>query len=427
MLMQGFPPPEHARVTLANWQVPPYNRWAFSHLREIVPTQRIGRGVLPVSPLPADPQPLGEVPVLRVSGGQGDVNAVLEDTYTDAVVIVHGGRVVLERYAGETRPDTPHLLMSISKSVVGCVAGTLVDRGLLDPAQPVTDHVPELEDGGYRGASVRDVLDMRSGVKFSEEYTDPTAEVRVMEEAMGWRPPSDPGMPIWTYAYLTALPAARGHGGVFEYRSCETDVLGWVCERAAGTRMADLISEVVWAPLGAERDAEITCDNVGTAIHDGGMCATARDLARFGVMLLAGGEIAGRRVVPEQWLHESWVVDQELRDAFAASASGPYLPGGWYRNTFWFMPRAYGDVLVGLGIYGQMLYVDPTTATVAVKLSSWPDAQSPAMLHDTLRAFDAVGGTLAGLPPAGAEGRAGVPGVVAGLSRRRLGPRLTDG
>ena len=418
--MQGFPPPEHARVTLANWQVPPYNRWAFSHLREIVPTQRIARGTLPVTPLPADPQPLGEVPVHRVSGGRADVDAVLDDTYTDAVVIVHGGKVVFERYAGETTFDTPHLLMSISKSVVGCVAGILVDRGLVDPAQPVTDHVPELGDGGYRGARVRDVLDMRSGVKFSEEYTDPTAEVRIIEEAMGWRPHSQRDVPTSMYAYLTTLRAARRHGGVFDYRSCETDVLGWVCERAAGRRMADLIAELLWAPLGAEGDAEITCDSIGTAIHDGGMCATARDLARFGVVLLADGEVAGRRVVPEPWLHASWAIDQDIRAAFDNSIAGPYLPGGWYRNQFWFVPREHGDVMLCLGIHGQMLYVKPSTGTVAAKLSSWPDAQSPVMLHDTLRAFDAIGTTLAGLPPVAGVGR-GLPGVAAGLTRHDRG------
>jgi CubicO group peptidase (beta-lactamase class C family) len=420
MLMQGFPPPEHARVTLANWQDAPYNRWSFAHVREIVPTQRIARGALPVMPLPADPRPLGTVPVRRVDGSMADLDAVLEDTYTDAVVIVHGGRLVLERYVGETTPDTPHLLMSISKSVVGCVAGNLVDRGLLDPAQPATDHVPELATSGYRGASVRDLLDMRSGIKFSEEYTDPTAEVRVIEQAMGWRPPSGGRVPDSMYAYLTTLGAARAHGGVFDYRSCETDVLGWACERAAGTRMADLISETVWAPLGAERDAEITCDRVGTAIHDGGMCATARDMARFGAMLLAGGEVAGRRVVPAPWLHASWAVNVEIREAFDRSLAGPYLPGGWYRNQFWFVPREHGDVLLCLGIHGQMLYVSPGTGTVAAKLSSWPDAQSPAMLHDTLRAFDAVGAALAGLPMAAAA-RGGVPGVVAGLARGRLG------
>jgi CubicO group peptidase (beta-lactamase class C family) len=424
MLMQGSPPPPGEQVTLANWQDPPYNRWAFSHMRELVPTQPISRGTGPASPLPADPQPLGEVALQRADGSEGTVDAVLADTYTDAVVIVHGGRVVFEQYAGETGPATPHLLMSVSKSVVSCVAGILVERGLLSPDDLATDHVPELEDSGYQAARVRDLLDMRSGVKFSEDYLDLDAEVRVMEEAMGWRPTSHLDVPQSMYAFLTALGRNREHGGVFEYRSCETDVLGWVCERASGTRMADLIGQLVWAPIGAERDAEITCDGLGAAIHDGGMCATARDLARFGSMLLADGQIAGRRVVPASWLRSSWAIDLDIRDAFARSASGPFLPGGWYRNKFWFLPRGHGDILLCLGIYGQMVYVSPGTGTVAVKLSSWPHPQSPGMLHDTLLAFDAAGATLAGLAGNGAPGaprRYGPPGVAAGLSRRRPG------
>ena len=284
-------------------------------MRELVPTQRIPRGQGPVTPLPADPQPLGQIGLLRASGAAGTVNDVLGDTYTDAAVVVHGGRVVFERYAGETAPDTPHLLMSITKSVVSCVVGNLVERGVLSPGDLITDHVPELGRSGYRGASLRNVLDMRSGVDFNEDYTDLNAEVRIIEEAMGWRPPSGRQVPPSMYAYLTTLGGAGSHGGVFDYRSCETDVLGWVCERAAKTRMADLISSFVWAPIGADRDAEITCDRVGTAIHDGGMCATARDLARFGMMLLARGEVAGRQVTPAGWLRESWTVDPDIRDA----------------------------------------------------------------------------------------------------------------
>jgi hypothetical protein len=97
MLMQGFPPPPDARVTLANWQEPPFNRWSFSHMRELVPTQRISRGSGPVTPLPASPLPLGQIALHRVDGTRASVDEVLEDTYTDATVVVHGGRVVLER------------------------------------------------------------------------------------------------------------------------------------------------------------------------------------------------------------------------------------------------------------------------------------------------------------------------------------------
>jgi len=417
MLMDGFPPTGDARVTLANWQDPPFNRWSFSHMRELLPTQRISRGSALVVPLACDPRPLAQVRLRRVDDSEADVDTVLNDTYTDAVVIVHSGRVVFERYVGETARDTPHLLMSISKSVVSCVVGILVDRGLLSPAQLVIDHVPELAVSGYRTATIRNLLDMRSGVKFSEDYLDLNAEVRDMEEAMGWRPSSVIGFPQSMYAYLQALEQDRGHGGTFDYRSCETDVLGWICEKATGTRMADLISGLVWAPINADWDAEITCDGVGTAIHDGGMNATARDLARFGMMLLADGTVDGRRVVPEEWLRTSWDVDADVREAFARSASGPSMPGGWYRNKFWFLPRPHGDVLLCLGINGQMLYVSKATGMVAAKMSSWPHAQSAAMLHDTLLAFDAVGAAL-GAPDRPRQ--PGVPGVAAGMSRGRL-------
>jgi CubicO group peptidase (beta-lactamase class C family) len=410
MLMQGSPPPEHLRVTLANWQEPPYNRWAFSHLRELVPTQRISRGPGPVLPLMSEDRSLGEVPVRRMSGEEADVDHVLDDTYTDAVVVLHGDQVVLERYWGETKPDTAHLVMSISKSIVGCVAGNLEAGGVLDTTHLVTDFVPELTDGGYADATVRDVLDMRSGVKFSEDYTDPDAEVRVIEQAMGWRPESRDEVRDGLYAYLTRLERGGKHGGVFNYRSCETDVLGWVCERAAGRRMADLIAELLWSPIGVEFDAEITCDRIGTAIHDGGVCAPARDLARFGAMLLAGGKANDRQVVPTTWLETSWTVGADIRGAFRRSASGPYLPGGWYRNQLWFAPRQHGDVLLCLGINGQMVYVSRGTGTVAVKLSSWPHAQSPEMLQDTLRMFDAIGAVLAGLPTPDHDGP-GVPAV----------------
>ena len=421
--MEGSPPPVDARVTLANWQDPPFNRWAFSHLRELVPTQRISRGAGPVAPLPDDPRSLDDEAVARTDGRPGTVGEVLADTFTDAVVVVHDGSVVLESYAGETHPDTPHLLMSVSKSLVGCVVGCLAARGALDLASLVTAYVPELGRSGYGGARVRDLLDMRSGVKFSEDYTDLDSEVRLIEQAMGWRPVV-PGLETGSmYEYLTTLVRDREHGGTFSYRSCETDVLGWVCERAGGERMSELVSELVWAPMGAERDAEVTCDRLGAAIHDGGICATAGDLARFGMLVLAGGEACGRQVIPADWIASSWNVDADVTDAFAQSASAPFMTGGWYRNQFWFLPRPHGPVLLGLGIYGQMLYVNQATRTVAAKLSSWPVAQSAAMLHDTLRVFDAVGATLAGLPIEASSvdlpRPTGPAGVVAGLSRNR--------
>jgi CubicO group peptidase (beta-lactamase class C family) len=424
-LMEGSPPSQESTVHVENWQQPPFNRWAFSHMREIFPTQAIPCGSvtrrLGVHDRASE---IDDVVVHRVGagadagtgadagadidGGADTVGSVLSDTFTDAVIILHRGDVVLERYPGRMDVDTPHLLMSVTKSVIGCVAGILIDQNRLNPDREAADYVPEIGQSGYRGARVRDILDMRTGVKFSEDYTDPDSEVRQMERHTGWRDGlDDPIQGI--YAYLTSLRAQGVHGGAFEYRSADADMLGWICERAAGARMSELISELIWAPMGAEYDANITCDSVGTAIHDGGMSACARDLARFGQLLLDDGNRDGHQIVPARWLYQTRAADAGIRSAFATSEHEPVLSGGWYRNQFWLVPGPSGIVTLGLGIHGQMLLVDHQTATVAVKFSTWPDPQDPGYLVDTIRAFCSAGRQLAGLAGVARSSVAGQP------------------
>jgi CubicO group peptidase (beta-lactamase class C family) len=421
-LMSGFPPPAESRVTLANWQDPPYNRWSFQHLRELIPTQRISRGPGSCRALlqhGASPV-LDDLTVHRLAGHTSTFAEVIAETWTDAVVVLHDGQIVFEQYYQEMTEETPHLLMSVTKSVVGCITGILVEQGLLDPDKQVSSYVPEIAASGYQGATVRHLLNMRTGVAFSEEYTNQDAEVRVMERYMGWRPGEEPDGERGMYFYLTRLGSDTDHGGSFVYRSADTDMLGWVCERAAGARMADLISLLIWQPLGAEFDAEITCDGLGSAIHDGGMSARARDLARFGQMLLDDGFVHDASVVPERWLHEARALDPDIRGAFAAADSESVLTGGWYRNQFWFVPGPLGDLQLCLGIHGQMVLVDRATQTVSVKMSSWPSAQDTAALIDSIRAFVAAGRHLAGFTgSADVRNVRGPIGLVEGRERGR--------
>jgi CubicO group peptidase (beta-lactamase class C family) len=421
-LMSGFPPPAESRATLANWQDPPYNRWSFQHLRELIPTQRISRGH---SLRPALGQQHGggspvldDVTVYRLAGHTSTFAEVIAETWTDAIVVLHDGQIVFEQYFNGMAEETPHLLMSVTKSVIGCIAGVLVEQGLLDPDKQANTYVPEIVGSGYDGATVRHLLNMRTGVAFREEYTNPDSEVRVMERYMGWRPGEDDHEARGMYFYLTKLGTDTDHGGPFVYRSADTDMLGWVCERAAGARMADLISLLIWQPMRAEFDAEITCDGVGSAIHDGGMSARARDLARFGQLILDDGFVHGASIVPERWLHEARALDPDIRGAFAASDSEPVLTGGWYRNQFWFVPGPLGDLQLCLGIHGQMVLVDRATRTVSVKMSSWPSAQDTTALIDTIRAFVAAGRHLAGLSgPADVRTVRGPIGLVEGRER----------
>jgi CubicO group peptidase (beta-lactamase class C family) len=408
-VMSGFPPSPPQQVNLSNWQQPATLRWSFRHMREVIPTHPIMAGGA-VRPLPAREQDLGDIPV-SLADGPSTVTKILDTTYTDGLLVLHDGVVVTERYFDGMAPSTRHLAMSVSKSIVGCVAGVLVERGQLDPDAAVTAYVPEVAGTGYHGARVRDVLDMRTGVAFSEAYTSEDSEVRVMERSMGWAP-RRPDDPCGAYAYLATLGTEGPHGAGFVYRSCDTDMLGWMCERAAGRRMADLVSTLIWQPMGAEFDADITCDAVGTAVHDGGISTTLRDLARFGQMLLDDGRSGERQVVPTAWLADAYTPTPDVREAFARTDNEPMLPGGWYRDQFWFFHPESGPVLLCLGIHGQLVFVDRGTRTVVVKQSSWPDAQNADHLAATLRACLAVATTLA-------SGRSGRTRARRGARRRR--------
>ena len=244
------------------------------------------------------PSEVTEIGLTRVDGSPATVGQVFAETYTDAYVVLQDGALVTEWYGAEGAPDRTHALMSVSKSVVGCVAAALIDQGLLDPDRPVTDYVPELSSSGYAGATVQHVLDMRSGVRFREEYTDPHADVRALGDWLGWTPAYQGDTPGGLYRYLTGLVAEAPHGERFLYRSAETDVLGWVCERAGGQPMAELIIDVDLAADGGRVRRRNPLRRNGRRLARRWVCAQPRGTwPRFGQMLLDGGAVpaAGRR------------------------------------------------------------------------------------------------------------------------------------
>jgi len=370
--MAGTPPVGDALVTLENWQDPPFNRWGFQHVRELIPTARI-RPAETAWELPREESDLSD---MTVTAGDRDrvLDELLEDTYTDGFLVFHRGRVVFERYFNSMRPDTTHLLMSVSKSVTSTVVGALVGEGLLDPAQLVTDVLPELKGTSFEGSTVRHLLDMRAGTRFDEDYDNPEADVRVYEEIYQWRPPTGRELPPEITAYYATLVNDGEHGGPFRYRSVLTDVLGWVAERAGGARLAELISTHVWQPMGAEFDAEVTVDRAGNAMADGGICCTLRDLARFGRLMLEGGRRDGRQVVPGSWIADILTPDSDTREAFLPSEDAHEFPEGAYYRDKWWVVDADRGVYAGSGINGQMVLIDGEHDGVVAKLSTWPEA-----------------------------------------------------
>jgi len=394
-LMAGAPPfaPER-RVTLANWQEPPFNRWSFQHVRDLIPTARIRRGDGPARGLPRGERDLSGVS-FGVGGRTWDVERVLEQSYTDGFLVLHRGRVVTERYLNGMTPDTTHLLMSVSKSVTSTIAGILAGRGELDPAAPVTDVVPELAKTSFAGATVQHLLDMRTGTKFDETYTNLDADVRVYEQVYLWRPRSGKRLPEDAIAYFPTLRNDGEHGGPFRYRSILTDVLGWVVERAGGARLHELISRELWQPMGAEFDAEITVDAHGNGMADGGVCATLRDLARFGQVILRAAE--GRRgIVPPAWMADTIEGADDGSRAFALGDNSPGYPKGAHYRNCWWVRYPSTPFFNASGINGQSVYVHVPTQTVVAKFSTWPTPLSPRFSRLTVAAVEAIAAALDG-------------------------------
>ena len=378
-----------AGISLENWLSPPYSHWSFQHVDDFVPTAVIRRGTGPVARLRTADVRAADIPVTTADGRASTVGAVMAATTTDGWAVVQRGRAVVEEYFGGMGADSRHLVFSVSKSLVGAVVGVLHGEGLVDLDAHVTAFVPALTKSGYDGATVRHLLDMRSGIAFSEDYSDPSAEIHLLDQAMGWAPKKSPMSPSTVRDFLLTLRKKAPHGGAFDYRSCETDVLGWICEVAGGQRMPDLMAECLWGRIGARHDATIAVDPVGTGFFDGGVSVCLTDLIRFGSLFLHdGASLTGHQVVPAAWIADTLSGGPDSRSAFAANPDDTDLPGGMYRNQMW-IPYSDSNVVLCLGMCGQMVYVNRTAEVVAAKVSAQPHSREPHML-DTLRAFDAV-------------------------------------
>jgi CubicO group peptidase (beta-lactamase class C family) len=376
-------------ITLANWQEPGHLKWSFQHMRELIPTARIARATTP-SPLARTGDGDGrELLALTVAADseRTTVQGVLNAGSTDGFIILHDGRVALEVYDGMAA-DSTHLLQSVSKSITAVLTGILVGRGVLSPQDSVTSHVPELAGTSFDGATVRHLLDMRTGTQFDETYEDPDSDVRVTEILFGWAPrPNGPPAPD-VVTYIAGLGNRGEHGGPFEYRSILTDLLGHVLERAAGAPLNQLLSEHLWRPLGAEYDAEVTLDPNGFAVADGGICVALRDLGRFGQLMLDNGRIDGRTVAPSDWIDDTRRGGEDSVEAFASDDHALDYPGGHYRSQWW--ATGDGSTVLALGIHGQFVYVDWATGVVGAKLSTWPTPLDHHHHLMTVAAFRAI-------------------------------------
>ena len=367
----------------------PQLRWTFSNIRQLVPTTNVSRGLLPPTPLPrAERRDLDAVSFVPLGKTEPMTwGQAFDANYTDGVVVLHKGRVVYERYAGALTPTGQHLAHSVTKSFFGTLGEVLVAEGKIDENAKVTQYVPELKDSAFGDATVRQVMDMRTGLRYSEKYADPKAEIWDHVRAGGVlpRPPNYAG-PKTFYEFLQTVKKEGEHGGAFAYKTVNSDVLGWIIRRATGQSVGQVLSERIWSRMGMEQDAYFEVDSVGTEFAGGGLNAGLRDLARFGEMMRRGGEWNGQQIIPRSVVED--IRKGGDRDAFA-KAGYDLLPGWSYRDMWWVTHNEHG-AYGARGVYGQAIYIDPKAEMVIARFASHPVAANAGNDPTSLPAYHAL-------------------------------------
>jgi CubicO group peptidase (beta-lactamase class C family) len=293
----------------------------------------------------------------------------LERTYTNALLVMKDGRIVAEIYRNNTGPATRFIAFSMTKSITSLLIGRALEEKRIESLDdPITRYLPELKSGGYNGVTIRQILQMRSGVDYEERYDfgNPGAAARNHEQALVRN--------IVRFADAArTIPRKNPPGQVWQYKTLDTAVLGWLLERVSGgSTVAAYTAQRLWEPLGAEADAYYIMDGapgVGREFSGAGFNATLRDFGRLGLMVLNGGEANGHRIVSADWIRES---------------TRPTVPGGpgpGYGYQWWMV--ANPGAFQALGLQGQYIYIDPATRTVIVKLSYFPPVDDSSADQET--------------------------------------------
>jgi CubicO group peptidase (beta-lactamase class C family) len=378
-------------VTLENWRTPPINKWAFHHVRELIPTAQIETGDQTL-PLVASPVSISDMEFKGPRDETWTLQQLLSASNTSGFIVVKEDRIVYEQYFNGLTPSRPHLIFSVTKSITGIIAGILAEQGVVRLDADAATYIPEAKGSCFEGCPVQNLLDMSVDTEFTESYLDRHGDYGRYRESIGWNPFTDPESPSDLKRFLTTMKRGNGHhGDAFHYVTPNTDFMGWILERASGKTYAELVSGLLWKPMGAQWDAYVTVDRLGGARAGGGICATLSDLARIGMVMRDAGRALDRTVISDAWIRDTTRGGD--RNAWIKGNFSAFLPKGCYRN-FWYQTRNAGGAFFALGIHGQWLYVDPKSNVVIAKVSAQEEPENDPLDQILLKAFDLICRTL---------------------------------
>lgn len=391
-LEQRFP---DMGISLANWDVADNPSLTFCHIDSVFPTVVLEKSQpldLPYAEKSLDVEALTfmDLTCEQKIDGPTFLNRRLQN---DALLVMHKGQVVHESYRNGMTENDLHINMSTSKSYVGMIAAQAVLDGNLNDNAPVGDYIPELADS-WVGISVRNLMDMSSGLKYSELYTDPEAEIHKHGRASGWLPAEGQtlkGSVAWALSEQHEREAEPGER--FNYNSSHTDLLAYIVEQACDAPFCDLLENLL-QKCGIESDAEMGLDRADFPLAEGAISMTLRDFARSAYLMASRGvNVAGERVLDAE------VFDATLRDCpkaratFSKGKEGAALPGWQYRNQFWVID-AEAQTYCMLGVHGQFAYADVKNELFFVGYGSYSSASNAALFGHVFMLWEGLTSAL---------------------------------
>jgi CubicO group peptidase (beta-lactamase class C family) len=326
----------------------------------------------PATPRPFAPSPAEPAFTYTHESQRRTVADYLNRQRVTGLLVIKDNAVVLERYQYGRTPATRFLSASMAKSIVGLLVGIALDEGRIRSLDDLARvYVPALAGNPYGETSIRDLLQMSSGVRFSEQYDGRDDLSALIEDTIGQRSAGGAAV-LLPHAQRRVAP-----GKVFYYSSADTQALGLVLRSATGMPVADYFSERVWQPMGAQDDASFLIDAAGQEATFAFLHATLRDFGRLGLLLANEGKVGDRQVIPAEWLRQSTVATQAHTQPYVASS---YFG---YGNQFWVFPGNKRRFAL-IGVRGQVIFVDPELRLVLVQTAVWQSAGDRAARAELL-------------------------------------------
>lgn len=283
------------------------------------------------------------------------IDSYMQAQRSAAIVIVHNGKVRLEKYGLGFDGNGKWTSFSVAKSLTSTLVGAAIKDGYIKSIDDkVTDYIPEMKGSAYDDVSIAQLLTMTSGVKWNEDYEDPRSDVALFNEHK-----AEPGIDV-TISYMRKLPREAPAGSKWVYKTGETNLIGVLVSKATKKKLSDYLSEKIWAPFGMEQDASWLLGATGHEISGCCIQASTRDMARFGLFMAGGGRVGGKSILPD-----GWIASATTKRAEIGAAENGYGYQWWTINDGSYQAQ---------GIFGQGIFIDPKRQLVIASNANWPKA-----------------------------------------------------